>query len=117
MLRILILLLISSSLKAQNVYKTPSGNKYHLATCRMVNNVSKEISIPEAVKSGLGPCKICKPPAPGNYVLPVKKASGQDKTTFQCNGFTKSGSRCKHRTRIANGYCFQHNPDKPRKSK
>ena len=31
--------------------------------------------------------------------------------TVQCKGLTKSGTRCKHMTRIANGYCFQHQPD------
>jgi hypothetical protein len=26
----------------------------------------------------------------------------------QCKGITQSGTRCRHVTRIANGYCFQH---------
>jgi hypothetical protein len=36
MLKILALLLISVSVKAQSVYKTPAGAKYHTATCHMV---------------------------------------------------------------------------------
>jgi hypothetical protein len=28
--------------------------------------------------------------------------------TTQCFGLTKAGTRCKNMTRIANGYCFQH---------
>lgn len=111
MVRILILLVISISTKAQNVYKTPSGNKYHLATCRMVKNVSNETSISDAIQLGLQPCKICRPPISTNRYLPAKKANGQN-ITSQCKGVTKSGTRCKHMTRIANGYCFQHNPEK-----
>ncbi len=47
--------------KSQSFYKTPSGNKYHLSTCRMVRNVSEEITVTEATKLGLQPCKICQP--------------------------------------------------------
>jgi len=42
------LLLLSISAKSQTVYKTPSGQKYHLATCRMVKNVSEEITVGKA---------------------------------------------------------------------
>jgi hypothetical protein len=52
---------IAVAAKAQTVFKTPSGQKYHLASCRMVKNVSQEITINEAKESGLQPCKICKP--------------------------------------------------------
>ena len=43
MWRIILFLLLSASVKAQSVYKTPSGQKYHLATCRTVKNVSEKI--------------------------------------------------------------------------
>jgi hypothetical protein len=112
MLRILILLLFSVSLKAQTVYKTPSGEKYHLATCRMVKNVSEQITVAQAKELGLQPCKICAPVniySSGTSSGSSNKAQGQA-TTVQCKGLTKSGSRCKHMTRIANGYCFQHQP-------
>ena len=39
-----LMLFFGLQLKAQTVYKTPSGSKYHLASCRMVKNVSSEIS-------------------------------------------------------------------------
>jgi hypothetical protein len=109
---LLILLLICSSVfvGAQAVYKTPSGAKYHLAECRMVKNVSKELSIAEAKQMGLEACKICKPV----YKQPVSsfavsKEKGEGKTV-ECAGLTKAGTRCKHKTKIANGYCFQHQP-------
>ncbi len=103
------LLLFAISTKAQTVYKTPSGTKYHLATCRMVKNVSEEVTIANANASGLGPCKICKPPV-SDAQTPQKKPQGQN-TTIQCSGLTKAGNRCKHMTSIANGFCYQHQPN------
>ena len=105
-----LLLFIPFSSNGQTVYKTPSGKKYHLATCRMVNNVSSEISLSDAAQLNLEPCKICNPQPlliNGNK----NKAQGTN-NTVQCKGVTKKGTRCKHMTSIANGYCFQHNPDK-----
>ncbi|SDJ97074.1 DUF5763 domain-containing protein [Flavobacterium noncentrifugens] len=110
-LRILGLLFFTMAVHSQSVYKTPSGEKYHLATCRMVNNVSEEITLTHAVELGLDACKICHPPTAASLnILPQKKAKGES-NTVQCKGTTKAGNRCKHMTSIANGYCFQHNPD------
>ena len=94
--------------KGQSVFKTPSGTKYHLATCRMVKNVSEEITLQQAQQLGLQPCKICNP---GSAIIAAgsKSAQGQNETV-QCQGFTKAGTRCKHMTKIANGYCYQHQP-------
>jgi len=108
--KLLIVLLISVSVKAQSVYKTLSGAKYHLATCRTVKNVSEEITIRKAKELGLEPCKICKPQIINASSSSTNKAQGQG-TTVRCSGITKSGTRCKHMTRIANSYCFQHQPD------
>jgi len=94
---------------AQDVYKTPSGKKYHLESCKTVKNVSEKITLQEAADKGLEPCKICKPaalPIPQNL---VNKAKGEA-NTVQCQGLTKRGTRCKHMTSIADGYCFQHRP-------
>ncbi len=111
MLRIIVLLLLSVSLKAQTVYKTPSGAKYHLANCHMVKNVSEEISLSKAAELRLVPCKICKPESISIQPLIPGKAQGSAATT-QYMGITKAGTRCKHMTSIANGYCFQHKPKK-----
>lgn len=107
------LIFISLSVTSQTVYKTPSGKKYHLSSCRMVNNVSQAISLNQVVGMGLEPCKICYPPTVStstSNLVSTKKAKGES-STVQCKGKTKAGTRCKHRTSIANGYCFQHNPD------
>lgn len=108
-LTILFCFFISASLQAQTVYKTPSGNKYHLASCRMVKNVSQNLSVTNAVNQGLQPCKICKPATVTPTNSSSKRTQGQSNTQ-QCNGNTKKGTRCQHRTSIGNGYCFQHQP-------
>lgn len=110
MFKLLFLLLCSVSLKAQIVYKTPSGAKYHLSTCHMVKNVSEEITVSKAKEMGLQPCKICKPQTIYGSGSVPGKAQGKS-TTVQCLGKTKSGTRCKHMTSIANGYCYQHQPN------
>lgn len=94
---------------AQTVFKTPSGQKYHLADCRMVKNVSQEISVTEAKELSLQPCKICKPQDIYSGSPVPHKAQGEN-LTVQCKGYTKAGTRCKHKTSIANGYCYQHQP-------
>jgi hypothetical protein len=106
---IIVALLFTVSLKSQTVYKTPSGEKYHLATCRMVKNVSEEITVTKAKELGLQPCKICNPQNIYGSGTSTNKAQGQS-TTAQCKGTTKAGTRCKHMTSIANGYCYQHQP-------
>ena len=107
LLYFVVLFFFSINTQAQDVYKTPSGKKYHLENCSMVKNVSEKITVEQAADIGLEACKVCKPavlPIPQNL---VDKAKGQNKTV-QCNGLTKKGSRCRHMTRIADGYCFQH---------
>lgn len=98
-------------INAQTVYKTPSGEKYHTANCRMVKNVSQAIPLKTVAQYGLDPCKICKPAvlAKTNSLSLIKKPAGED-ATKQCKGKTKKGTRCKHMTSIGNGYCFQHQP-------
>jgi hypothetical protein len=108
LLTILLALALSFTGNGQTVYKTPSGEKYHTANCHTVKNVSEQLSVEEAVKLGLEPCKICKPA--GSYSTPQTKKPQGEGTTVQCKGTTKVGTRCKHMTRIANGYCFQHQP-------
>jgi hypothetical protein len=76
----------------------------------MVTNVSKKITLAEAGELGLTPCKICRPVNVGSSKSPDKQKG--EKPTQQCKGITKAGTRCQHMTRIANGYCYQHNPDK-----
>jgi hypothetical protein len=105
------LFLISLNIQAQDVYKTPSGKRYHLSSCRMVENVSSKLVGLEIISaSKLTPCKICKPPPKSqlqNQLTAEDKSVGTS-TSVRCKGYTKKGTRCKHKTKLANGYCFQH---------
>ena len=109
---LIVFLLMSITITAQKIYKTPSGAKYHLGSCRMVENVSQEITIEKASKIGLTPCKICHPKNQNSLGFKSSNNAHGQNTTVQCAGKTKKGTRCKHQTSIANGYCFQHNPSK-----
>lgn len=100
---------------AQYVFKTPSGTKYHLESCKHVNNVSTRLTVDKAINTfHLSPCKICKPPFPDNAVF---LQNGKNKAvgacnTVRCSGLTQDRIQCKRRTKLCNGFCFQHNPDK-----
>lgn len=104
---LLFFLFITLHTIAQNLYKTPSGSKYHLASCRMVKNVSKKVNDNDISRFGLSACKICKPPYKSFSNSFRNKAVGKS-NSVRCNGRTKRGTRCKHKTRLANGYCYQH---------
>ncbi|WP_375299960.1 DUF5763 domain-containing protein [Niastella sp. OAS944] len=106
---LLFLLLFSLLANSQSIYKTPYGKKYHLGNCRSVKNVSEKITPAQAIESGLEPCKICKPNINQLRLSSENKAVGESRSV-QCKGLTKKGTRCKHTTHIANGYCFQHQP-------
>jgi hypothetical protein len=105
------LIVLTISVNGQGIYKTPSGKKYHLYSCRMVENVSYKLAGgSDIIRFKLTPCKICKPP----IIKSLKRDNSNrnkavgDSITHQCWGITQKGSRCKHKTRIANRYCFQH---------
>lgn len=107
-------------LSAQTVYKTPSGSKYHTATCRYVKNVSNAVNIDDAQKMGLSACSQCNPgqtkargfvgSAQSGLGIKPGEAQGAVPRSVQCRGTTKKGTRCKHMTRNVNGYCYQHEP-------
>ena len=111
LLLLLLLLGIAQWAGAQTVYKTPSGTKYHLASCRMVENTSEKLSVADALELGLDACKICRPAvAPAALLSSANGAAKGESNTVQCKGRTKKGTRCQHRTSIADGFCYQHRP-------
>lgn len=57
---ILSFFIITSNLKAQTVYITETGKKYHSKNCEVVKTGKKGIELTEAKKIGYEPCKICK---------------------------------------------------------
>jgi hypothetical protein len=44
------------------VYRTPSGERYHRATCFHVKGKAIRITLKEAKEMSLTPCKTCHPP-------------------------------------------------------
>lgn len=111
MTKFLFFFLISIGISAQTVYKTPSGEKYHLSSCRMVKNVSSQLPLDKALRSGLSPCKICNPPfRPTLGIISKPKKTAGTNSLNQCFAKTKTGARCKRKTRIGNDFCFQHVP-------
>lgn len=47
---------------SEAVYRTPSGKRYHRATCGHVKGKGIELSLVEAGERGLTPCRVCNPP-------------------------------------------------------
>lgn len=97
--------------QGQDIYKTPKGKKYHLSSCKHVENVSQKIGVEDIATYNLEPCSFCKPPVISSI---NRNFSGANKavgvsTSVQCKGITKKGIRCKRLTTLSNGYCFQHN--------
>ncbi len=105
-IQIVFFLIFSLNAQSQIVYKTPSGERYHLPTCRMVNNVSQAITLEDAIKKGLTPCKICAPPSSSQNISLKQKTAKGESNTVQCKGLTKAGTRCKHKTSIAMDIVF-----------
>jgi methylphosphotriester-DNA--protein-cysteine methyltransferase len=57
---ILFLFLSITKTKAQTVYVTDSGKKYHAKNCSIVKTGKKGMELSEAKKAGYEPCKSCK---------------------------------------------------------
>lgn len=43
------------------VFRTPSGSRYHRKGCRYVKSSAVSLTLSEAKRVGLHPCKVCKP--------------------------------------------------------
>jgi len=95
------------------VYNTPHGEKYHTAQCHMVDNTSNGILLDIAIQKGLTPCSFCKPDINlnrGTSDLSYSPKPGKKAESTRCLGMTMKREQCKHSTKNANGYCYQHAP-------
>lgn len=75
----LALFLSLGGLKAQTVYVTESGKKYHAKNCDIVKTGKKGMELAEAKKKGLEPCKSCKADAIQNEKKAAPAAKGKGK--------------------------------------
>jgi hypothetical protein len=55
-----LLLMNYGNIAAQTVYATENGKKYHAKNCSLAKTGKKGITLAEAKKGGLEPCKACK---------------------------------------------------------
>lgn len=57
---IILLFFVATTSKAQTVYITESGKKYHAKNCDVAKTGKKGIELSEAKKQGYEACKVCK---------------------------------------------------------
>lgn len=68
---------------AQTVHYTFSGSKYHSEGCESLSRSDYKCSLQEALKKGLTPCFICKPPK--QVIVKKAKTKKQKKITKTVN--------------------------------
>lgn len=95
------------------VYITKTGEKYHTKKCRFLKYSKKEISLKKAIEYGYKACRVCKPQKvtskkTNNLYNTKKHTVNKRGQSVQCTGKTKSGRRCKRRTKKSNSRCYQH---------
>jgi hypothetical protein len=83
------------SAKAQTVYASDKGEKYHTADCNLSGDAN-DMTLSAAKKAGKKACAVCKP-----------ESHFKDKTV-RCTGKTADGTRCKRMTSSKAGRCYQH---------
>lgn len=118
-LLIFFLLIGAVSIKAQTVYITKTGEKYHEKSCHHLSKFSISISLEDAKDRGYTPCKVCKPTTAvqrsstsntsttNSYQL-NSRATQKTSVAVQCSATTQKGTRCKRMTTNDNGRCWQH---------
>lgn len=118
MVKFLFVFFISIGISAQTVYKTPSGEKYHLSTCRMVKNVSSQLSLDKALRSGLSPCKICNPPfRPTLGIISKPKKTAGVNSQNQCLPKQKQEQDANGKPELAIIFVFSIYPNKKSEKK
>lgn len=99
---------------SQDVYRTKTGEKYHKEKCHFLKYSKIKLELSKAIKLGLEPCKVCKPSPKANAThnannfVPAKLTRSKSSTALQCTGKTKTGKRCKRKTKNSNQRCYQH---------
>jgi hypothetical protein len=81
--------------KAQTVYSSVKGEKYHTADCKLSGDADS-MTLAAAKKTGKTGCGVCKP-----------DEHFKDKVS-QCKGKTADGTRCKRMTASKDNKCYQH---------
>ena len=107
---------VSASAQTETVYVTKTGTKYHRAGCSSLRSSSIPMPLSQAAGK-YGPCKICKPPIPGETaaaaapaVNPSPKAAPTERAaeSGRCQATTKKGTQCSRKAKPGSKYCWQH---------
>lgn len=77
---VIALFLVVGKVKAQTVYITDSGKKYHMKNCDVAKTGKKGIELAEAKKQGYEPCKVCKADKEAQPADKPKEKKGAAKT-------------------------------------
>jgi len=77
LLLFIFLFVLALASKAQTVYVTDGGKKYHKKNCSVVKEGKKGVELSEAKKQGYTACAVCKPDDKGSKseATEPKKAS------------------------------------------
>ena len=113
----IILFAVTTTVISQNVYTTKTGEKYHKNNCHYLKYSKKEYTLEKAIQLGFTACSVCKPSASNlksasthnSYSnSSASTSSSKGAVAKQCTGKTKSGTRCKRKTKNSNQRCYQH---------
>jgi hypothetical protein len=77
---IIALFLFGGKVKAQTVYITDSGKKYHMKNCDVAKTGKKGIELADAKKQGYEACKVCKADKETQPADKPKEKKGASKT-------------------------------------
>ncbi len=112
-LLLIVLFFVFVVVNSQTVYITKTGKKYHKKTCNYLKYSKKAVPLKRTLYFGYLPCKVCTPVKNKEKSKEIKKMnsffnSQKKGIVVQCTGKTKSGRRCKRRTRNDSKRCYQH---------
>lgn len=77
---ILALFLVVGKAKAQTVYVTDNGKKFHMKNCDVAKTGKKGVELAEAKKQGYEACKVCKVDKEAQSADKPKEKKGAAKT-------------------------------------
>jgi micrococcal nuclease len=89
------------------VYVTNSGKKYHLEDCRSLRRSKIALDLADAVKSGYGPCSICKPPGL-SAAAAAELAGGRSGELYRVNAAALAGSAAADLSRMVKAEVVDH---------
>ncbi len=124
LLRLIILSIFLTStvnVIAQTVFKSKTESKYHLISCKFLDQKHDSLDLSIALKKGYSPCDVCEPPTKIGEVKksnasmdmgksePKQQMNSSIGTAFkQCVFIDKDGKRCPGEAEKGSKYCLVH---------